>query len=422
VRTMSTRSTPIEVFYSYAHEDEALRNELEKHLKLLQRQGLITSWYNRQIVAGRDWAKDIDTHLETASLILLLISADFLTSDYCYGIEMKRALERHDANKARVIPILLRPVEWKGAPFEHLQVLPTDAKPITTWRNVDEAFANVTAGIHRTIEDLGQPSLTKLDLHPELVDIPAGPFLMGITAHDIEYLKLQNWDWVKNWYLKGQYRWELPGHEVDIPVFKISRYPITNRFYKKFVETTQHTAPTHWKKNTCPPGTDDYPVVCVDWYDAQAYCHWLSRETGKVYRLPTEAEWEKASRGTDGRLWPWGMEWDSMRCNSRAYGVGHILPVNHFGQNCAGPYGIMDSCGNAAEWCSTRWGSLWMSPEYRYPFDATDGREEMYSNDLRVVRGGSYRGSIGEVRCTSRSRYPPRQKIDTIGFRCVCES
>src|SRR6266487_546589 len=147
-------STPVEVFYSYAHEDEAFRNELEKHLSLLRRQGLITAWHDRHILPGADWAQAIDQHLERVSVILLLISADFLASDYCYGLEMRRALERHQANEARVIPILLRPVEWKGAPFAYLQALPTDAKPISTWRNRDAAFTDIAAGIRRVIEDL----------------------------------------------------------------------------------------------------------------------------------------------------------------------------------------------------------------------------------------------------------------------------
>ncbi len=151
---MPDSSIPVEVFYSYAHEDEAFRNELEKHLSLLRRQGLITAWHDRHILPGADWAQAIDQHLERVSVILLLISADFLASDYCYGLEMRRALERHQANEARVIPILLRPVEWKGAPFAYLQALPTDAKPISTWRNRDAAFTDIAAGIRRVIEDL----------------------------------------------------------------------------------------------------------------------------------------------------------------------------------------------------------------------------------------------------------------------------
>src|SRR6266571_2896146 len=151
---MPGSSTPVEVFYSYAHKDEPFRAELENHLSLLRRQGLITVWHDRHILPGTHWAQAIDEHLERASIILLLISADFLASDYCYGVEMKRVLERHQANEARVIPILLRSVDWKDAPFAYLQALPTDAKPISTWRNRDAAFTDIAAGIRRVIEDL----------------------------------------------------------------------------------------------------------------------------------------------------------------------------------------------------------------------------------------------------------------------------
>src|SRR2546430_6942525 len=151
---MPDSSTSVEVFYSYAHKDETFRKTLDEHLSLLQRQGLITAWHDRRILPGTDWSQAIDEHLERASVILLLISADFLASDYCYGLEMQRALQRHQANEARVILILLRPVEWNKAPFALLQALPTGAKPITTWRNRDAAFTDVAAGIRRVIEDL----------------------------------------------------------------------------------------------------------------------------------------------------------------------------------------------------------------------------------------------------------------------------
>src|SRR5438105_15534569 len=110
-------SSPVEVFISYAHEDEALLRQLETHLSLLKRQGLISLWHDRQIVAGTDWAQAIDTQLEQAGVILLLISADFLASDYCYGIEMSRALQRHKVRQVSVIPIGIRPVEWKSTPL-----------------------------------------------------------------------------------------------------------------------------------------------------------------------------------------------------------------------------------------------------------------------------------------------------------------
>jgi hypothetical protein len=134
-----------------------LRDELEKHLAVLQRQGVITSWHDRKIGAGSEWEKQIDTHLDTAHLILLLISADFLASDYCYDVELKRAMERHEAGQARVIPIILRNVDWQGAPFGALQALPINARPITSWENRDDAFADVARGIRAAIEEFTNP-------------------------------------------------------------------------------------------------------------------------------------------------------------------------------------------------------------------------------------------------------------------------
>ncbi|MEI7870090.1 MAG: TIR domain-containing protein [Candidatus Methylumidiphilus sp.] len=140
---------PLEVFFSYAHEDEALRDELAKHLSLLKRQGVISEWHDREITAGSQWKDQIDGHLESASIILLLVSADFLNSDYCYDIEMNRALERDARGEACVIPIILRPVDWQGAPFGRLQCLPKDAEPVTSWPNRDEAFLDIAKGIRK---------------------------------------------------------------------------------------------------------------------------------------------------------------------------------------------------------------------------------------------------------------------------------
>ncbi|MBV9688245.1 MAG: TIR domain-containing protein [Ktedonobacteraceae bacterium] len=146
------------VFISYAHADEALREELEKHLSSLQREGLIATWKDRDIVAGADWAREIDDAINSATVILLLISADFVASDYCYGIELQRALERQSRSEARVIPILLRQVDWQHLPFAHLQCLPRNACPITSWSNQDEAFADVAQGIHRVLDQLRRSS------------------------------------------------------------------------------------------------------------------------------------------------------------------------------------------------------------------------------------------------------------------------
>ena len=146
------------VFISYAHEDEPLRQQLEAHLSLLRRQGLLADWHDHKILPGEDRARSIDEHLETASLILLLISPDFLASEYCYGVEMQRALERKQNGEVQVIPIILRPVDWESAPFAHLQCLPRDSRAITEWENRDAALRDIARGIRSAIEQLRSTS------------------------------------------------------------------------------------------------------------------------------------------------------------------------------------------------------------------------------------------------------------------------
>src|SRR5438876_444620 len=143
---------PVKIFFCYAHEDEDLLNKLKRHLWPLQRQELIAVWHDRDISAGTEWEREISQHLNEAQIILLLVSPDFMYSEYCYGVEMKRAIERHQRGEARVVPIIVRPVYWQGI-LGHLQALPTDAKPIMSslWYNVDEALFDVTEGIRKVI-------------------------------------------------------------------------------------------------------------------------------------------------------------------------------------------------------------------------------------------------------------------------------
>jgi hypothetical protein len=152
---------PIRLFYSYAREDEIFRKELDKHLSALKRTGVIAPWHDRRIVPGVDWAHEIDRHLEDAHLVLLLVSADFLASEYCWGVEMTRALEMHGAGTARVVPVMVRPVDIEGVPFANLQALPRDAKPITEWGNPDTAWADVAKGIRLAAKELRDQGIAR---------------------------------------------------------------------------------------------------------------------------------------------------------------------------------------------------------------------------------------------------------------------
>jgi internalin A len=152
------KEKPVRLFYSYSHQDERLCNELETHLKLLQRQGMIETWHDRKIAAGDEWKRKIDENLERADIILLLISADFIASDYCYEIEMKRALERHEKGEARVIAVIVRDCNWRIASFAKLQALPKDGKAVKKWPDKDSAWRNVAEGIERVVEQMRQKS------------------------------------------------------------------------------------------------------------------------------------------------------------------------------------------------------------------------------------------------------------------------
>jgi tetratricopeptide (TPR) repeat protein len=144
----------VEVFYSYSHKDEELRDQLENHLSMLKREGVIKGWHDRRISAGQEWEGQIDAHLNSADIILLLVSSDLLASAYCYDVEVKRAMERHEAKEARVIPIILRSCDWKRAPFGKLQALPKDVVPVKKWKDTDDAFLNIAEGLRKAAEEI----------------------------------------------------------------------------------------------------------------------------------------------------------------------------------------------------------------------------------------------------------------------------
>lgn len=147
---------PVKIFCCYAHKDEPLLKKLKTHLSPLQRQDLIDIWHDRDISAGTEWEQEVSKHLNEAQIILLLISPHFLASEYCYSIEMMRAIERHKAEEARVIPVILRPAHWENAPFGKLQALPANGKPITdrSWQNQDKAFLDVVRRIQETVKEI----------------------------------------------------------------------------------------------------------------------------------------------------------------------------------------------------------------------------------------------------------------------------
>jgi len=146
----------VKIFCSYSHKDEELKNELENHLSIFKRIGLIEIWTDRKILPGEHWQKRINEEIEIADLILLLVSSDFIASDYCFDIEIEKAVRQHKDGESIVVPIIIRDCDWEGAPFEHIQGLPTDMKPIVSkhWYSKDEGFRNVTSNLKKTIKEI----------------------------------------------------------------------------------------------------------------------------------------------------------------------------------------------------------------------------------------------------------------------------
>jgi CheY-like chemotaxis protein len=187
---------PVSLFYSYAHEDEALRDELRGHLKILERRGLLSSWHDREIKPGEDWHQKIDAQLQTSDLVLLLVSKDFIDSDYIFGNELTVAMQRHQAGLSTVVPIVVRainiePDDQEALPFLKLQALPTDMRPVTSWPNRDEAWTNVAKGLRATVKAIHERKAAtaqspKRGMRPTLQPMapPAAPPSAAAAASD----------------------------------------------------------------------------------------------------------------------------------------------------------------------------------------------------------------------------------------------
>ena len=214
-----------------------------------------------------------------------------------------------------------------------------------------------------------------------MIHIPAGEFAMG-EGDDV--------------------------HSVYVDACYVAEHPVTNSAYHKFVEATGHAAPPHWAQGHWRELMGDHPVVNVSWNDAVAYCRWLTSVTGQSHRLPTEAEWEKAARGAEGYIYPWGNEFDEKRCNCWEAGIGRTTPVNAFPAG-ASPYGVMDMSGNVWEWCRSLY-----TP---YPYCADDGREVLKVEGWRVLRGGSWYDAEWGARAARRLSSDPHRISHNTGFR-----
>jgi len=230
----------------------------------------------------------------------------------------------------------------------------------------------------------------------EMVFIPGGIFMMGSNSGDLTHQ---------------------PEHQVEVADFYIDRWPVTNAEYKKFVDAIGYdvphynvswcdTDPYNWDPETrmYPEGKADHPVVLVTWNDAMAYAAWAGK------RLLTEAEWERAARGLNGRKYPWGNEFLADCCNGKEMGIGGTTPVGYFSPNGDTPEGVVDMVGNVWEWVN----SLFKP----FPYDPDDGRESREAAGFRVLRGASWVNDANVAHSISRLD-GDFQFFNNVGFRCA---
>ena len=260
------------------------------------------------------------------------------------------------------------------------------------------------------------------ELLPTFLAIPTVPFRMGTPETELSALARAYGG------TRESYREESPQHTLTLPAFAIAQTPVTNALYAAYVEGTGARAPLHWRGPQPPEALRSHPVADVSWEEANAFCEWLTQQLldfrflildgtnqqSKILnpksniRLPTEAEWEHAARGVDGRTFPWGNTWDEARANTRDGGPATTTPVAAYPDG-ASLYGCLDMAGNVWEWTA--------SLDAPYPYDPADGRESPRASGRRILRGGCYANPHGFARCACRFRLLPSVRNPFLGFR-----
>jgi len=300
-------------------------------------------------------------------------------------------------------------------------ILIAEAATDADWLNIEPAVLRCEAGevqqlrlstatlrtgdYHQTLRVASNAGTTEVplllrvhfSLEPETVHIPAGEFLRGSKERD-----------------RTASPSEKPQCRIYLTEYWIGKHPVTNAQYAVFVEATGRRPPEHWKEDRPPEEKKDHPVVNASWWDAMTYCRWLAEITGKPYRLPTEAQWEKAARGTDGRVYPWGNRWSGHKCNTKAGGKRGATPVGVYSPAGDSPYGCADMAGNVLEWVSD-----WYNKGYYSHSSVSENPYGPASGVVKVLRGGAWSSSASEARSASRAYGDRKLTSPGIGFRCA---
>lgn len=362
------------------------------------------------IPLGQNFSNVLDEATATCNVMLVVIGSQWAGITDAQGnkrlsdpgdftrIEIETGLAHKEI---LVIPVLVMGAMMPGAndiPQTMGNLLFRNAISVRNDPDFNPDMLRLIQGIDRFV---GTTQIPIKHFEPETIHIPAGPFWMG-GIPGTEFSKHEG-----------------NQHEVVLPEYRIGKYPVTNAQYEEFVrKTNRSVAPEMgWEGQRVPEGAAKLPVESVTWYDAIAYCEWLSKETSRKYSLPNEAQWEKASRAQNQCIFPWGDVFDPARCNQ---GQPDLAAVDAY--PAQSEYGCFDLVGNVRQWTVTLWGEKRIAPDtkYLYPWDDRARNDLNASRQVRrVVRGSTHRDDIPLLRCSARSGQAPDDVGGRFGFRVV---
>jgi len=417
-----TTNRPLKVFLCHSSNDKPAVRDLYQKLRA---ESWIQPWLDEEeLYPGQDWETEIEKAVESSDVVLVCLSNGSINKRGFVQKELRFALDvalEMPEETIFIVPLRLEECtpprslrDWQYADyFEGYREQALQRLLISLRRRAVSLDLKTEAPKPVPLASL--PNKLTLSNGVELLRIPAGKFLMGSTKENKE---------AKNN--------ERPQHSVSVPYdYWMALYPITNELYNAYIKSSGGKHPVAgWERKK------DHPVVNVSWNDAMAYCQWSNNllkaelPVGWNLRLPTEAEWEKAARGTDGYEYPWGDQFNKNKCNTYEGRKGNTTSIGLYSPQGDSPYGCADMSGNVWEWTH--------SLDKSYPYKDSDGREDKETTDVivplgssgssfmvrekrdaRVLRGGSFLGGAGSARCAFRHILDIPDDYDFIGFRVV---
>ena len=368
----------------------------------------------RDITPGTEWRERLDKEVNSCKVMLVVIGPDWAGLADSEGNkrlfnekdvtrwEVETGLNRRKEENISMIPVLVMGAKLPKAedlPESLCELSKLQALPLRSDSDLDADIEKLIQSM-RKLRGFRENDLKKVkDYEPKTIYIDEGIFYLGSSPAE------------------GIPDYETPQQEVFLPSFRIGKYPVTNKEYGVYISKKRIPAPNQigWDGQKIRPGMADHPVVGVTWFDALAYCRWLSEQTGREYSLPNEAQWEKACRGGNKTIFPWGDDFEPQRCNQ---GQPALSAVNNYpAQN---DYDLFDLVGNVRQWTCTLWGELQSKPDpaFAYPWNEDDQRNDVDANGQirRVLRGSSFKSSVASMRCSTRMGQMP-SSTNGYGFR-----